>query len=48
MIHIKKRVMVYHNTSLNLLRAAKLLFKNTQFGADKKVISSPISGSELE
>jgi len=48
MIHIKKRVMVNHNTSLNLLRAAKLLFKNKQIIGEIQVISSPINGSELE
>jgi len=48
MIHIKKRVTGKHNASKSDLRAAKLLFKITQFRADKKVISSPTNGGNLE
>lgn len=48
MIDKKKRAMVYHNTPLNVFRAAKLLFKNTQISGENQVISSPTNGGELE
>ena len=48
MIYIKKRVTGKHNASKSNLRAANFHHKNTQFRADKKVISSPINGGNLE
>ena len=48
MIDKKKRVMVNHNTPLNVLRAAKLYCKNTELNGENQVISSPTNGGNLE